>query len=167
MSETVLKLIFDLFTCRLYGRLWEILSLFHVITWYTTTSINPVFAYIHLFHLLFQWVEDRITFTRYNSCKINKTPVKTLLDWIWFLWKYFKPSLTHQPIFRKFNHKYEDDYWDKSNPFQSSVKLHIETNNLICNANQMTGFYIKRNTELKTRLILLVKLINLLEVSQW
>ena len=80
MSETVLKLIFDIFTCRLYGRFWEILSLFHVITWYTTTSINPVFAYIHLFHLLFQWVEDRIAFTWYNSWKIKKKPVNTLLD---------------------------------------------------------------------------------------
>ena len=34
-------------------------------------------------------------------------------------------------------------------PFQPSVAFHIETGNLICRANQMTGFYMKFNTELK------------------
>ena len=33
--------------------------------------------------------------------------------------------------------------------FQSSVALHIEPNHLICNANQVTGFYMKGNTSLK------------------
>ena len=32
------------------------------------------------------------------------------------------------------------------NPFQSIGTFHIETNYLICIANQMTGFYIKCNT---------------------
>ena len=32
------------------------------------------------------------------------------------------------------------------NLFQSSVVFHIETNHLICNAKQMTGFYGKCNT---------------------
>ena len=35
------------------------------------------------------------------------------------------------------------------NPFQPSVAFHIETSHLICNANQMTGFYIECNTGLK------------------
>ena len=35
------------------------------------------------------------------------------------------------------------------NPFQPSVAFHIETSHLICCANQMTGFYMKRNTGLK------------------
>ena len=35
------------------------------------------------------------------------------------------------------------------NPFHPSVAFHIETSHLICTANQMTGFYIKRNTGLK------------------
>ena len=36
-----------------------------------------------------------------------------------------------------------------SNPFQSSVTFHIETSHLICNAKQMTGFYMECNTWLK------------------
>ena len=32
------------------------------------------------------------------------------------------------------------------NPFQSSGTFHIETNYLICIANQMTGFHMKCNT---------------------
>ena len=35
------------------------------------------------------------------------------------------------------------------NPFQPSVAFHIVTSHLICNANQMTGFYMKRNNWLK------------------
>ena len=35
------------------------------------------------------------------------------------------------------------------NPFQPSVAINIETSQLICTANQMTGFYIKCNTGLK------------------
>ena len=35
------------------------------------------------------------------------------------------------------------------NPFQPSVVFHIETSHLICNANRMTGFYMKCNTGLK------------------
>ena len=31
------------------------------------------------------------------------------------------------------------------NPFQTSVAFHIETNRLICRANQMAGFYMKCN----------------------
>ena len=37
----------------------------------------------------------------------------------------------------------------KINPFQFSAAIHIETSHLICSTNQMTGFYIKRNTLLK------------------
>ena len=33
--------------------------------------------------------------------------------------------------------------------FQSSAAFHIETNHLICTADQMTGFYLKYNTGLK------------------
>ena len=35
------------------------------------------------------------------------------------------------------------------NPFQNSVAFHIETGHLFCRAKQMTGFYMKCNTELK------------------
>ena len=35
------------------------------------------------------------------------------------------------------------------NPFRPSVAFYIETSYLICTANQMTGFYMKRNTGLK------------------
>ena len=35
------------------------------------------------------------------------------------------------------------------NPFQSSVAFHMETSHLICSANQITVFYVKRNTRLK------------------
>ena len=35
------------------------------------------------------------------------------------------------------------------NPFQPIVAFFIETNNLICNVKQMTGFYMKYNTGLK------------------
>ena len=35
------------------------------------------------------------------------------------------------------------------NIFQPSIAFHIETSHLICSANQMTGFYMKCNTELK------------------
>ena len=34
------------------------------------------------------------------------------------------------------------------NPFQPSVVFHIETNDLICYANQMAAFYMKCNTGL-------------------
>ena len=34
-------------------------------------------------------------------------------------------------------------------PFQSSVAFHIETSHLICNANQMIGFFMKCKTGLK------------------
>ena len=37
----------------------------------------------------------------------------------------------------------------EGNPFQPSVAFHIETRNLFCRANQMTGFYMKHNTGLK------------------
>ena len=35
------------------------------------------------------------------------------------------------------------------NPFQLSVAFYIETSHWICNANQMTGFYMKCKTGLK------------------
>ena len=35
------------------------------------------------------------------------------------------------------------------NPFQGSVAFHLETSHLFCRANQLTGFYMKRNTTLK------------------
>ena len=35
------------------------------------------------------------------------------------------------------------------NPFQPRVAFHIETSNFICYANKTTGFYMKRNAELK------------------
>ena len=35
------------------------------------------------------------------------------------------------------------------NPFPSSVVFHVETNNLICRAKQMTGFCKKCSTGLK------------------
>ena len=31
------------------------------------------------------------------------------------------------------------------NPLTTNVPLHIETSQLICNANQLTGFYMKRD----------------------
>ena len=39
--------------------------------------------------------------------------------------------------------------WIRVNPFQSNVPFHMETNNLICCANQMTGFHMEYNTGLK------------------
>ena len=33
-------------------------------------------------------------------------------------------------------------------PFKPSVPFHIETSHLFCSLKQMTGFYIKRNTEM-------------------
>ena len=35
------------------------------------------------------------------------------------------------------------------NPFQPIIAFYIETSHLICTANQVTGVYMKRNTELK------------------
>ena len=35
------------------------------------------------------------------------------------------------------------------NPVLPNVAFHIETSHLFCTANQMTGSYIKRNTDLK------------------
>ena len=35
------------------------------------------------------------------------------------------------------------------NPFQPFVECRIETIHLLCFAKQITGFYMKRNTELK------------------
>ena len=35
------------------------------------------------------------------------------------------------------------------NPLQPSRAIHSETSHLICSANQVTGFYMKCNTELK------------------
>ena len=77
----------------------------------------------------------------------------------------------------KFNHKYEGDYSDKSNPFQPSVALNnIETSYLICNKNQMTGFYIPEGNYMfkvtngitRTRCEICSKLtIKALEWSQW
>ena len=44
----------------------------------------------------------------------------------------------------------ENELWPEMGyPFQASVAFHIETSHLICIANQMTGFYMKRNAELK------------------
>ena len=37
----------------------------------------------------------------------------------------------------------------KINPLQPSVAFHIETNQLICKTNQLTGFYMKYNTGLR------------------
>ena len=49
--------------------------------------------------------------------------------------------------------KHVFDYWNiatnRYNPCQSSVKFYIKTSHLICTVNQMTGFYMKWNTELK------------------
>ena len=42
--------------------------------------------------------------------------------------------------------------WSKQfslNPFQLSVAFHIETSHLFCTEKQMTGFYVKRNPEVK------------------
>ena len=36
-----------------------------------------------------------------------------------------------------------------SNSFQAKVAFHIETCHLTCNANQVAGFYLKRNNGLK------------------
>ena len=35
------------------------------------------------------------------------------------------------------------------NQFQPSFAFHIETSHLFCSAKQLTGFYMKRNTELE------------------
>ena len=37
---------------------------------------------------------------------------------------------------------------DIFNLFQARIAIHIETNHLICNGDQVTGFYMKYNTEL-------------------
>ena len=44
-------------------------------------------------------------------------------------------------------------YYMSLNPLQLSVAFHIETNNLICIANQIKGFCMKRNIELKGLII--------------
>ena len=50
---------------------------------------------------------------------------------------------------RPINHCIDNAFWLFVNPFQPSVRFHIETSHLICTANQMTGFYIVCNTGLK------------------
>ena len=45
--------------------------------------------------------------------------------------------------------KYKSNALNFLNAFYFSVAFHVETNHLICGANQMTGFYMKCNTELK------------------
>ena len=37
----------------------------------------------------------------------------------------------------------------ESNAFQLSVAFHVEPSHLTCSQNEMTGFYMKCNTELK------------------
>ena len=39
-------------------------------------------------------------------------------------------------------------HWEKVDPLTTSVAFHIETNRLICIANQVTGFDMKNNTGL-------------------
>ena len=39
-------------------------------------------------------------------------------------------------------------HWEKVDPLTTSVAFHIETNRLICIANQVTGFCMKNNTGL-------------------
>ena len=41
------------------------------------------------------------------------------------------------------------DFTALVNPFQPSVAFHIEASHLICSANQIIGFYMKRNTGLE------------------
>ena len=48
---------------------------------------------------------------------------------------------------------------------QSSISFHIETSNCFCSANQMTSFYIKCNTGLKS--INPLKLYLCLLISKW
>ena len=40
-------------------------------------------------------------------------------------------------------------YTSSRNRFQTSVAFHIETSQLVCSANQITGFYMNRITKLK------------------
>ena len=40
-------------------------------------------------------------------------------------------------------------FCEKNYAFQCSIAFHIETSHLICTANQMIGFYMKCNTDLK------------------
>ena len=54
---------------------------------------------------------------------------------------------TQVPIFSSNNQVLSND--DLFNTFQTSAAFHIETNLLICKANQMTGFYMECNTGLK------------------
>ena len=42
-----------------------------------------------------------------------------------------------------------NNFVNNVNSFQSSAAFLIETSHLICSANQMTGFYVNCNTELK------------------
>ena len=71
-----------------------------------------------------------------------------------------RPILTHfSPIFRfytswkrkKVSEK-ETEHWAEmcTNPLRPIVAFHIETNHLFCRANQLAGFYMKRNTGLKS-----------------
>ena len=63
-----------------------------------------------------------------STIKILEQPVLLLTrSWYFFLWMIsFYASLF--------------------NLFQLRVALHVETSHLFCSANQMTGFYMKRNT---------------------
>ena len=42
-----------------------------------------------------------------------------------------------------------NNFSESFNSFQASVAFHKETSYLLCRAKKMTGFYMKRNTELK------------------
>ena len=44
---------------------------------------------------------------------------------------------------------FEQVFAHRVNPYHASVVFHIESSHLICDAKQMTGFYIKCNTGLK------------------
>ena len=44
---------------------------------------------------------------------------------------------------------YNNQNKSRSNQFQPSVAFHMETNHLICIANQITGFFMERNGGMK------------------
>ena len=60
--------------------------------------------------------------------------------------------MTEKNWVRFFSHQFivlQKNHVGLIDPFQASVAFHIETSHLICDANQITGFYMKCNTFFK------------------
>ena len=66
------------------------------------------------------------------------------------LWKYWNAYF--HDTWRSTWHIFHVDQVEETmyrHPFKPNIAFHIKTSYFICNANQMTGFYMRCNTELK------------------